>query len=110
MIHTSRMPDPEEHRDLFFPLKACMGNRCLYLTTSLPAVFAQKGNNSRESIVILPRNCHKSAVHALVLSGAVPVYIDAIYDERLGIHHGIDLGALRDSLAEVRAPSPLCTS
>ncbi len=79
-------------------LHTCMH---IYLHKQLP--YIQKGGSSKESIVILPRNCHKSAVHALVLSGAVPVYIDAIYDARLGIHHGMDLTALRKALAEVCA-------
>lgn len=44
--------------------------------------------------VILPRNVHRSVLNALVLCGAIPVYIPCKSDERLGI-------ALGSSLAEV---------
>jgi len=39
--------------------------------------------------IILPRNVHKSAINALVLCGAVPVYIDPQVDKRLGIPLGM---------------------
>ncbi len=39
--------------------------------------------------IILPRNVHKSVMGALVLCGAVPVYIDPQCDERLGIPLGM---------------------
>ncbi len=39
--------------------------------------------------IILPRNVHKSVMGALVLCGAVPVYIDPQCDERLGIPFGM---------------------
>ena len=35
--------------------------------------------------VILPRNCHKSVWGALVLSGALPVYVQPEYDEERGL-------------------------
>lgn len=39
--------------------------------------------------IILPRNVHKSALNALVLSGAIPVYIQPETNEELGIAMGI---------------------
>ncbi len=39
--------------------------------------------------IILPRNVHKSVMGALVLCGAVPVYIDPQCDDRLGIPLGM---------------------
>ena len=42
--------------------------------------------------IILPRNVHKSAINALVLCGAVPVYIDPRVEPRLGIPLGMELG------------------
>jgi len=39
--------------------------------------------------IILPRNIHKSAINALVLSGARPVYIDTIIDPDMGISIGV---------------------
>lgn len=41
--------------------------------------------------IILPRNVHKSVMGAMVLCGAVPVYVDPLCDERLGIPLGMRL-------------------
>ena len=41
--------------------------------------------------IILPRNVHKSVMGALVLCGAVPVYIDPKCNERLGIPLGMSV-------------------
>ena len=41
--------------------------------------------------IILPRNVHKSVMGALVLCGAVPVYVDPLCDNRLGIPLGMRL-------------------
>lgn len=41
--------------------------------------------------IILPRNVHKSAINALVLCGAVPVYVDPRVDPKLGIPLGMEL-------------------
>jgi arginine/lysine/ornithine decarboxylase len=40
--------------------------------------------------IIMPRNVHRSAINALILSGAVPIYINPQTDERLGISLGMD--------------------
>ena len=39
--------------------------------------------------IILPRNAHKSAINGLILSGAVPVYLQPEIDDRLGISLGV---------------------
>lgn len=39
--------------------------------------------------IILPRNVHRSVINAMVLCGAVPVYINPRTDERLGISLGM---------------------
>ena len=39
--------------------------------------------------IILPRNVHKSVMGALVLCGAVPVYVDPLCDTRIGIPLGM---------------------
>ena len=41
--------------------------------------------------IILPRNVHKSVMGALVLCGAVPVYVDPQCDKRIGIPLGMSL-------------------
>jgi len=50
--------------------------------------------------IILPRNVHKSAINALVLCGAVPVYIDPRVEPHLGIPLGMELDDVRQAIAE----------
>jgi arginine decarboxylase len=40
--------------------------------------------------VVMARNGHKSAFSALVLSGAMPIYVDPVYDERWAVAHGVE--------------------
>lgn len=40
--------------------------------------------------IIMPRNVHRSALNALILSGAIPVYVDPGTDKKLGIPLGMD--------------------
>ncbi|MCF0230174.1 MAG: aminotransferase class I/II-fold pyridoxal phosphate-dependent enzyme [Parasporobacterium sp.] len=40
--------------------------------------------------IILPRNVHKSAINALVLCGAIPVYVEPETEPRIGIALGIE--------------------
>lgn len=39
--------------------------------------------------IILPRNVHQSAVHALVMSGGIPVWIKPQYDSKHDLLHGL---------------------
>jgi len=39
--------------------------------------------------ILLPRNCHKSAIAGVILSGATPIFMDPDYDHDLGIAHGV---------------------
>ncbi|NBK97520.1 MAG: aminotransferase class I/II-fold pyridoxal phosphate-dependent enzyme [Erysipelotrichia bacterium] len=41
--------------------------------------------------IILPRNVHRSVINALILCGAVPVYINPQINERLGISLGMSV-------------------
>lgn len=47
--------------------------------------------------IILPRNVHKSAINALILSGAIPVFIEPEIDEEMGVSHNISLQALKNA-------------
>lgn len=40
--------------------------------------------------IILPRNVHKSAINALVLCGAIPVYVEPKTEPRIGIALGVE--------------------
>ena len=46
---------------------------------------------ARGDEIILPRNVHRSVMGAMVLCGAVPVYVDPACDEELGIPLGMRL-------------------
>ena len=48
--------------------------------------------------IILPRNVHKSAINALVLCGAVPVYIDPKVDTALGIPLGMEAADVKAAI------------
>lgn len=53
-----------------------------------------------KSIVIMPRDAHKSAVHALVLSGANPCFLAPLRHPDSGISLGIGRQALEAALQE----------
>ncbi len=48
--------------------------------------------------IILPRNVHRSVMGAMVLCGAVPVYVNPECDERLGIPLGMSVGGVREAI------------
>ena len=50
--------------------------------------------------IILPRNVHKSVINALVLCGAVPVYVNPDVDSRLGISLGMKREQVERAIAE----------
>lgn len=52
--------------------------------------------------IILPRNVHRSVINALVLCGAVPVYVNPEVDKNLGI----SLGMQREQVARAIADNP----
>ena len=50
--------------------------------------------------IIMPRNVHKSAINALFLCGAVPVYIDPKVDTKLGIPLGMEIADVKRAVEE----------
>ena len=50
--------------------------------------------------IILPRNVHRSVLNALVLCGAVPVYVNPAGDKRLGIPLGMRVEDVRRAIKE----------
>jgi len=50
--------------------------------------------------IILPRNVHRSAINALILSGAIPVYINPEFDEQLEISLGISPKQVEKAIRE----------
>ncbi len=50
--------------------------------------------------IILPRNVHRSAINALVVCGAIPVYVNPGVDKRLGIPLGMTLSDLEEAIRQ----------
>lgn len=48
--------------------------------------------------IILPRNVHESAIHALILSGAIPIYIQPEIHPELNIVSGISLASMEETI------------
>ena len=50
--------------------------------------------------IIMPRNVHRSAINALVISGAVPVYINPGVNKKLGIPLGMSVSEVEKAIKE----------
>ncbi len=50
--------------------------------------------------IILPRNVHRSVINALVLCGAIPVYVNPEVNQKLGISQGMKRQELAKAIAE----------
>ena len=50
--------------------------------------------------IIMPRNVHRSAINALIISGAVPVYVNPGINKKLGIPLGMSLSDVEKAIAE----------
>ena len=58
------------------------------------------GRQSAGEKIILPRNVHRSVMGAMVLCGAVPVYVNPECDERLGIPLGMKLAEVEKAILQ----------
>ena len=50
--------------------------------------------------IILPRNVHRSAINAMILSGAIPIYINPQMDTQLGISLGMSVADVKKAIEE----------
>ena len=50
--------------------------------------------------IILPRNVHRSVINALVIGGAIPVYVNPDMDSRLGIALGMKVSQVERAVRE----------
>jgi arginine decarboxylase len=57
----------------------------------MAAILATCGPGDK---IILPRNIHQSAIHGLILSGAIPVFVSPEYDPFIDIAHSITSAAV----------------
>lgn len=49
--------------------------------------------------IIMPRNVHRSSINALIVCGAVPVYVNPGVNKRLGIPLGMSVDAVKRAIA-----------
>ncbi|MFN6538746.1 MAG: aminotransferase class I/II-fold pyridoxal phosphate-dependent enzyme [Nostoc sp. EkiNYC01] len=61
------------------------------------AILATCGTGDK---IILPRNVHSSAIAALILSGAIPIFLNPEYDSVLDIAHSITPNAVESALQQ----------
>ncbi|MEH2194787.1 MAG: aminotransferase class I/II-fold pyridoxal phosphate-dependent enzyme [Nostoc sp.] len=61
------------------------------------AILATCGTGDK---IILPRNVHSSAIAGLILSGAIPIFLNPEYDPVLDIAHSITPNAVQSALQE----------
>lgn len=61
----------------------------------MAAILATCGTGDK---IILPRNVHSSAIAGLVLSGAMPIFVNPEYDRNLDIAHSITPEAVANAL------------
>ncbi|RCJ26217.1 arginine decarboxylase [Nostoc minutum NIES-26] len=61
------------------------------------AILATCGTGDK---IILPRNVHSSAIAGLILSGAIPIFINPEYDPILDIAHSITPSAVQSALQQ----------
>ncbi|MCM1524971.1 MAG: aminotransferase class V-fold PLP-dependent enzyme [Ruminococcus sp.] len=50
--------------------------------------------------LIIPRNVHRSAINAMIISGVIPVYVNPGADRRLGIPLGMDINDVKKAMDE----------
>lgn len=50
--------------------------------------------------VIMPRNVHRSAINALIISGAIPVYVNPGVNKKLGIPLGMSINDVKKAIEE----------
>lgn len=62
-------------------------------------IFAAVGEGDK---IIMPRNVHRSAINALVINGAVPVYVNPGSDKRLGIPLGMSPDDVKAAIEQNR--------
>ena len=65
------------------------------------AFFMVNGTTSAvQSKIILPRNVHRSVINAMILNGAVPVYVNPETNNELGISLGMSLEKVKKAVSE----------
>ncbi|NLF49103.1 MAG: aminotransferase class I/II-fold pyridoxal phosphate-dependent enzyme [Acholeplasmataceae bacterium] len=82
--------------------EACHADRSYFLTNGtttgiLAMIMATCRANDK---IILPRNVHKSVISALILSGAMPIFVKPDIDIELGIANGVPYETYEEAIRE----------
>ena len=63
----------------------------------MAAILATCGMGEK---IILPRNIHQSAIAGLILSGAIPIFINPEYDTQVGLAYNVAPAAVKQALEQ----------
>jgi len=82
--------------------EACHADKCYFLVNGttvgiLSMIMAICRANDK---IILPRNVHKSVINALILSGAMPIFVKPDIDSELGIANGVSLETYQEAIEQ----------
>ncbi len=74
--------------------------QCYFLTggTTLGILAMIMSTVRAKEKIIMPRNVHKSAINALILSGAVPIFVQPHIDPKLGIANHLEINAVKKAI------------
>jgi arginine decarboxylase len=80
--------------------EACNADKAYFLTngTTVGILAMIMASVRAKEKIIMPRNVHKSAINALILSGAMPVFIKPDIDVELGIANGVTYEAVKRAI------------
>jgi len=81
---------------------ACHADKAYFLTngTTIGIIAMIMSACSANDKIILPRNVHKSVINALILSGAMPVFVKPDIDANLGIANGVSYESVLEAITE----------
>ncbi|MCF7923781.1 MAG: aminotransferase class I/II-fold pyridoxal phosphate-dependent enzyme [Candidatus Izimaplasma sp.] len=82
--------------------EACHADKAYFLTngttTGILAMIMSVCKANDE--IILPRNVHKSVINGLILSGAIPIFINPNIDKNLGIANDVSFNSVKRAIKE----------
>jgi len=80
--------------------EACIADKAYFLTngTTVGIMAMIMSTVKAKEKIILPRNVHKSVISALIVSGAIPIFIKPDIDADLGIANGISYEHVREAI------------
>ncbi|MBU0996442.1 MAG: aminotransferase class I/II-fold pyridoxal phosphate-dependent enzyme [Firmicutes bacterium] len=80
--------------------EACLADKAYFLTngTTVGIISMIMATCKAKEKIILPRNVHKSVISALILSGAMPIFIRPEIDLDLGIANGVSYESVAEAI------------